>query len=161
MPGLYASAAEFGALAQRLKDAGETGLRRRMYKAISDAGEPLAAKLKNPGHLYPYMPDRYADILAADLVVKVYKRAGANPSVTVRADTPLPRNRAVVKINDGILRHPVFATDLVDRRDWTWVTQYKAMVPGFFDSAVDEVRPQILASVTAALRDTRDQIAGK
>jgi hypothetical protein len=161
MPGLYASAAEFGALAQRLKDAGETGLRRRMYKAISDAGEPLAAKLKDPGHLKPYMPDRYALILAADLVVRVYKRAGANPSVSVRADTPRPRNRAVIKINAGLLRHPVFASRFTPRRDWEWKDQYKAMMPGFFDSAVDEVRPQILASVADALRDTRDQIAGK
>lgn len=159
MPGLHASVAEFAALAQRLKDEGETGLRRRMYKAISDAGEPLAAKLKDPGHLDPYMPDRYAAILADDLVVKVYKRAGVNPSIRVIADTPRPRNRAVVKINDGMLRHPVFARGL--RSDWTWRTQFKAMLPGFFDSAVDEVRPQIFADVDAALRDARDQIAGK
>jgi hypothetical protein len=151
MPGLHGSA-DFAALARRLKDAGETGLRRRLYKAISDSADPLARKLRSAAYLKPYMPDRYAETLAADLAVTVYKRAGANPSISVRAESPRPRNRKVIQVNAGLLRHPLFG----DREHW--YLQLRGMRPGFFDDAVAETGQQIKDSIGRAMDDTARQI---
>lgn len=153
MPALHGTA-EFAALAQRLKDAGETGLRRRLYKAISDAADPLAKELKSAEHLKPYMPDRYAAVLAADLNVTVYKRAGASPRIQVVAESYRPRNRKVIQINQGILRHPLFG----NREHW--YPQLKAMKEGFFTDAVKEHGQQIRDGIGQAMDDTARAITG-
>lgn len=151
------AATEFLALARALTEAGETGLKREMYKAISDAAQPLADVLKNAEYLHPYMPDRYADVLAADMDVRVYKRAGANPHINVTAESYRPRNRKVIQVNAGLLRHPVFARG--PRADWTWRSQEgKGMKPGFFDDAVAKAGDQVREGMAAAMDETSRQI---
>ena len=51
-------------LAARLKEAGETGLKRELQKNIRNAAQPLAREIASLGHLIPYIPDRYAAVLS-------------------------------------------------------------------------------------------------
>lgn len=155
-----AGAEEFARLARRLKDMGETGLRAELTRAVNDAAEPFARQVSNASYLYPYMPNRYADVLAGDERVSTLKRTGLSAyGVAVRLQGRLHR-RQVQTLNRGIIRHPVFArSDLLPRQDWTWVTQTGGMKPGFFDDAIREHVPQIRDDIQAAIRRVRDKLA--
>src|SRR5260221_11519501 len=118
MADLSAGAAEFAALARRLKDAGETGLRKELYKAIDTAAQPLVREIGSVTHLMSYMPDRYAGVLASDLAVTVSKLTGRNPGVLVVAKGRVHDRRRVQQLNRGIIQHPLFGNN---RR---WFTQF-------------------------------------
>jgi hypothetical protein len=151
---LQAEAAEFRALAQRLKDAGEKGLRRELSKAIRDAVAPLKADILDPAHLDPYMPDNYVPALLRDLRVTTFSRAGLEAGVSVRAQARTPRGnyRQVVQLEEGSIRHPVFGNREV------WRTQFKGMRAGFFSDPVREHGPQIADAVVAAGHDVAQKI---
>src|SRR5258707_12676053 len=107
MAGITAGASEFAALSRRLKDAGEDGLRKELYKAIRAAGEPITREIKDVLHLRPYMPDRYADILAADISVSMFQRGSIrSPGVTIAARGRL-KKRKVVRLNQRVLTPPL------------------------------------------------------
>ena len=65
MPSSVTGAADFAELSARLKEAGATGLRRELYKAIDKSARDLAKEIGSAEHLYPYLPNPYADTLAA------------------------------------------------------------------------------------------------
>jgi hypothetical protein len=146
------AATEFEALARALKDAGETELRRELYKALNDAAKPVIRNIR--AGLGDYMPDRYAAVLDADLKLTVSKRTGTNPGVTLlgRAAAgygPGSRRsltgRKVKRVNAGLLTHPVFGNREV------WRTQTDGMKPGFFDAPVARSGPEVRRQIVAAL----------
>ena len=156
MPGSVTGTADFAALSARLKEAGATGLRRELYKAISKAGDDLAAEIASPQHLYPYLPDPYARVLAADLSVKVYKRGGANAHVTIRAEGREHKRKLVQLDERGVLVHPVFGGPI--RKDWTWREQFSHVRPGFFTDPCENAGPQVRDKILAAMRETARKI---
>jgi hypothetical protein len=147
MPGLQAGAADFAALSRRLKDAGERGLKRELYKAINDAAKPLAREIGRDEHLKPYMPDRYAAVLASDLAVTVSRLAGRNPGVRLIAKGRA-RGRKVQQLNAGIIEHPVFG----DRTRWR--RQLRGMKPGFFTDPAKASAPDVRDAIVAAMHET-------
>jgi hypothetical protein len=162
---LVQGAQAFQILAAHLKETGEGGLRRNLQKAIRDAAAPVARKIGSTEHLDPYLPDRYAAVLAADLKVTVHAQAGGtNPGITIMARAPTTSGgarggRAIRRINAGNLRHPVFADRTAPRRSWRWTDQ--DVRPRFFDDPPTEAAPQIRDKILAAMRDTCDQITRK
>src|SRR5258708_28216515 len=104
------------------------GRRGERLRAINGAAVPLAGEIQSFQHLAPYMPGRYAAVLAADVSVTAAKNLGTEPSVRIRAKGRTHR-RKVIRLNDGFLTHPLFG----DRE--LWFTQGPAaggMRPGFF-----------------------------
>src|SRR5258708_13550589 len=83
------------------------GLRRELLKSINEAAVPLAGEIQSFQHLAPYMPGRYAAVLAADVSVTAAKNLGTEPSVRIRAKGRTHR-RKVIRRNDGFLTHPLF-----------------------------------------------------
>jgi len=152
MPGSVTGTADFAALSARLKEAGATGLRRELYKAISKAGDDLAAEIASPQHLYPYMPDPYARVLASDLSVKVYKRGGSNAHVTIRAEGREHKRKLAQLDERGVLVHPVFGRG--PRRGWTWREQFSHVRQGFFTDPCEKAAPQVRDKILAAMRET-------
>jgi adenylosuccinate synthase len=149
---------DFARLAKRLKDAGETGLRRELNRRLNDAVKPFARDINAAEYLYPYMPNHYADMLAGDMKVTTTKRAtGYAYGVAVKVAGRMHK-RAVETLNRGILRHPVFAGSEIDRRDWKWVTQTASMRPGFFTDAVKEAAPEIRREMEDAIQIVADKI---
>lgn len=144
-------AEEFAALARRLREAGQTGLRRELYKAVSDAVKPLGTEIRSTDHLIPYVPHRYAPVLGGDLSVTTTKRTGRDPGVTIRARGRVHR-RKVVLLNEGVIQHPLFG----DRK--RWITQTRGMQPGFFNDPVNASAPRIKAAILAAMDDVARQI---
>lgn len=162
MPSSVTGAADFAALSARLKEA-DPRLRRELYKAIGKAADDLATEIASPAHLYPYMPDHYADTLASDLSVKVYKRGGSNAHVTLRAQSRDPRKRKLVQLDErGILVHPVFGQGGGGpgrhRRKWIWRAQFRSVRPGFFTDPVERAAPQVRKRIEAAMRETARKI---
>ena len=88
---------ELEALAVRLKAAGDEGkgLKRNLYKKMNESVQPLARKVADVEHLKPYLPDRYAAVLAADLGVRISKRFSGNPQIEVRAKARQHRRSCV------------------------------------------------------------------
>jgi hypothetical protein len=164
VPGSVTGAADFAELSARLKEAGATGLRRELYKAIGKAAADLAKEIASPQHLYPYMPDHYADELAGDLSVKVYKRGGSNAHVTLRAEAKTRKRKIAQLDGRGILVHPVFGKGGAGagphRKEWIWRTQFKSVMPGFFTDPVERCAPQVRKQIEAAMAETARKIEG-
>ena len=161
MPGFEEGAAEFADLAKNLLLVGQDGLKRELYKAVSDAAAPLAREIKSPVRLDEYLPKRYAYVLAAGLSVTTYKRTGTDPGVTVvaRAPTPGGGGRKVRAINDGLLRHPVFADRGAPRRSWRWRDQ--DVKPRWFDDPAEAAAPRVVAEVNAAVERIGEKALGR
>lgn len=145
---------DFAALSRRLKDAGETGLARALRKAITDAAAPVAREIADPAHLKPYMPDRYAAVLAADLKVSTLQAGSIrSPGVRIAAAGRL-RKRKVVRVNSGVLTHPLFG----DREKW--FDQAGGMLPGFFDDPCARAGPRVRDKILKAMHETAMKITG-
>jgi hypothetical protein len=141
------------ALAIRLKDAGDEGkgLRRELMKQLDDAAKPLVREIADLAHLKPYMPARYAGVLAGDLAVGSQRIFASNPRVSIRAKARAHR-RKVRQVDAGILQHPLFG----DRE--RWFRQTDGMRPGFFTDPCERATPQIREHVLAALTETEKKI---
>jgi len=154
-------AAELRGLSLRLKAAGTEGqgLRRKLYKQMNEAVKPLARKIADVEHLKPYMPDRYAAVLAADLTARITKNFSANPRIEVLAKAK-QHKRKVVLLDNGIINHPVYAQG--ERRTWRWSNaQTGGMKAGFFSDVVKEESPQIRDKILQAMTETAREITGK
>jgi hypothetical protein len=141
------------ALSARLRQMGTDGqgLRRELLKSLNDAAVPLAREIQSFQHLAPYMPDRYAAVLASDIEVTAAKNLGAEPSVRIRAKGRTHR-RKVVRLNEGFLTHPLYG----NRQHW--FTQTGGMRPGFFFDPAEKAAPEIKDRVLAALAETARKI---
>jgi hypothetical protein len=142
-------------LAARLKEAGDEGrgFRRELMSQLTEAAKPLVREIADPAHLRPYMPDRYADVLATDLSVGVQRILTSNPRVSIRAKART-RRRKVRELDAGTIQHPLFG----NRRDW--FKQTGGMRPGFFSDPCEKATPQIREHVLAALTETERKITG-
>jgi len=147
-------------LAARLKDAGDEGkgFKRELMKQLTEAAEPLAREIASVEHLKPYMPDRYAGVLAADLGVTTQRLFGASPRISVVAKAR-EHKRKIALIEDGVINHPIFAQGL--RKTWDWVNgQTAGMRPGFFSDPCEKAAPEIREHVLEAMDETARKITG-
>jgi hypothetical protein len=154
-------AMELRALSVRLKAAGleGQGLRRKLYKQMNDSVKPLAEKVADVEHLKPYMPDRYAAVLAEDLGVRITKAYSANPRIEVLAKAR-QHKRKVVMLDAGRINHPIFAQG--PRRGWSWSNaQTGGMKAGFFSDVVKDESPRIRDQVLKAMTETAREVTGK
>jgi len=152
------AAREFADLAKNLREVGEEGMRRELFRAVDEAANPLAAAIGNVPHLRDYMPDRYADALARDLRISTRKTTGgADPGVTilVRAPTAGGSGRKVRQRNAGLIRHPLFG----DRG--RWFTQTAGMRPGFADDPVERAAPEVRDKILEAVHRITEQATGR
>jgi hypothetical protein len=145
---------DFAALSRRLREAGETGLARSLRKALKDAADPITSEIRDPAHVKRYMPDAYAAVLAADVKVTTTQRGSIrNPGVRIEA-VGREKKRKVVKVNAGVLTHPLFGD-----RD-RWFRQEDGMKAGFFTDPCDKSGPQVRDKILAAMHDTAMKITG-
>jgi hypothetical protein len=148
-------------LAARLKDAGTEGMgfRKELMRQLTEAAKPLAREIGSVEHLKPYMPDRYAAVLAADLDVKTERHVlSTNPSVTIRARAR-DHERKLGVLERGLINHPVYARG-PNRRKWAWKNgQTGGMRPGFFREACERAAPDVRERMLIAVAETAKKIA--
>lgn len=150
MPGT-SDAEAFAALARRLKEAGERGLRDELYSRINDSAGPVARQIEDVGHLADYMPNRYAPVLAGDLTAGVSKLTGRNPGVVIRARSR-QRRRKLRQLDAGIIQHPLFGNPE------HWYTQTSGMRAGFFTDPAQHSAPQVREAILSAMAETARKI---
>jgi hypothetical protein len=152
---------ELRGLALRLKAAGNDGkgLKKNLYKKMNEAVVPLADKVTSVEHLRKYLPNRYADTLAADLSARISKGFFAQtPRIEVIAKGRQHR-RKVVLLDSGLINHPVYARGT--RVTWNWSnSQTGGMHPGFFSDAVKDETPQMRDKILQAMTETAREITG-
>jgi hypothetical protein len=147
------------ALSARLRQMGPAGqgLRRELLQALNEAAKPLAREIADVAHLKPYMPDRYAGILATDLTVAVKQSFAQEPKVTLRATAVREKRRKVRWLDDGFINHPIYARG--ERKMWRWSNaQTGGMKAGFFSDPCDRAAPQVREKVLQAMTETARKI---
>lgn len=151
MPDVQIEGAEqLGRLAKRLKDAGDKGLQRELYAAIARAMKPLRARL--PDSARSTLPRRGGlGELVAKSQFRTVRRSGARTAgVRLQAKNP---NLQLRKIDDGKVRHPVFARE---GRPRVWVVQ--PVTPGWFTKPAEEDAPLARAEIEHAMQDIAERI---
>ncbi len=155
MSDLAAGADAFRLLATRLRDLGETGLRRDLSKAVSDAARPVLGEVRTelPGH----MPNRYARTLDEDLQLTLSQRTNADtPGVTLRATTRgRGGRRRIRRLDSGVLAHPLFG----NRRHW--YEQASHVSAGFFTGPAQDSAPRVRDAILHAMHDVAAKVLGK
>ena len=155
MAGLADAADELEALAFRLRRAGDTELVREVTRAMRDAVVPVQAEIR--AGLKPHLPDRYAEELDADLRLGTNVRTtGSDPGVSITGQTLSGKNRALRKIDAGILRHPVYGNREVWRDQ-----ELPSVEPGWFTGPAEAAAPRVRAGIERALEDVANRAAGR
>ena len=155
MGDVSAGADDFRLLAIRLKNAGETGLRRELDKAINDAAKPILTQIRTglPDHL----PDPYAAVLDEDLRMGLSRRTNIDtPGITLQATTRgIGGRRRIRRLDDtGVLWHPFFG----DRKRWYGQTSH--VKAGWFTDAPSHSAPQVRDAILSAMHDVASRVTG-
>lgn len=151
--------AQLRALGARLKAAGPEGrgLYKELDKALTEAARSLAQEVTSAGHLMPYLPDRYAAVLAGDLGWRVTTVFGSDPRVQLRVSAR-EHKRKIGLLNQGTINHPVYPQG--PRKRWNWKNrQTGGMRPGWFDDACRDAAPDARDKVMKAIAETARKIA--
>lgn len=139
------------ARALNAQGSGGLGLKRELRRNIEDAAEPLVNEVRDQIALY--LPDRYAAVLARDLVVKQsWSTRGASAGLKLTGHAKgITRRRHVRQINLGNLRHKVYGNPTV------WVDQ--SVRPGFWDDPLTGSREKVATAIRRAIQRAARQIS--
>jgi hypothetical protein len=144
------TADELARLSAALREAGETEWRKQVTQGIKRAAEVTLQEIRKS--LRPHLPDRYADVLNADLRLTVSVKTGVTDPGVFIVGNPITKKRKLNVINAGNLRHPVFADRAAPRRSWDWKDQMEPSVhPGWFSDPCEASRPEVRKEIEAAL----------
>jgi hypothetical protein len=143
------AAAELQLLAARLADAGETGLREELLRAVTDSAAPAVEAVRQG--LPAYMPDPYAAVLEPDLQLSVRRGVAAQSTPSVRI-TARAGSRKIRRLEGGVLAHPLFG----DRKKW--FNQTSHVVAGFFSGPISKQAPAIRERIQQAVDRTAAKV---
>ena len=143
---------EFAAISRRLKEAGATDLQRELSRAVVKALTPLKKEL--PKSALARLPSRGG---LAEQIAKTRFRVRRSASVQRPGLRLEARNvYDLIRLDDGTLRHPVFADSSEARQSWTWVDQ--KVSPGWFTEPANAAAPKIRAEIRRAMQAVADKI---
>lgn len=158
---------DLASLQRALRQVGDDGLGKQMSKQLRAATRPLAKEIR--AEVPKAMPSGYAPVLSKSLRFRqAIKESRSTAQVTYRVyGDGQKERRDVIRLNQGVLRHPVFgrtrplkrhaihrATSMVN----PWVAQ--KVRPGFVDRPVDRLSPQVGRQMEAVLDYVADQLKG-
>ena len=145
-------AAELESVARACRAAADTDLHRELTRGFRDAVEPVIPRIRDG--LRPKLPDRYAEVLDADLRLSVNVRTtGSDPGVSLTAQTRSGRGRKLSRLDSGLLTHPVYG----NREKW----ETQQVTPGWFTGPATDAEPQVVQQLEAALERVADEIDRK
>ena len=153
MAGLNNVASELESIARELRRQADGELFRELTGAMRRGVEPAKEQIR--AGLKPHLPDRYAEVLAADLDLAVsVSTAGREPGVSLIARTRSGKRRSLRRIDTGQLRHPGPGNDREH-----WYTQ--EVHPGWFTGPARDADPEVTRNLEAALERVADQVDRK
>ena len=150
---LKVTAAEFGATARKLKEAGDKGMRAQLFKAVNAAAKPLRDAAPDAARKGIGNKHGFGERVASELKTTVRKKTGSNPSVTIQArrgKSPLGR------LNQGVLRHPLYGRwKANDGHPTAYTTKIDA---GWWEDELSKHAPEARRQIEQAVQDIRKQI---
>ncbi len=146
---LTGGAADLLALSKRLKQTGETELRKEFHKAVREAAKPLARKVKAEA---PKRIPRHRGGIGEH-----YGKKKVEPSVRTGATTAgvslrMPKTDPRVDAQ-GRIFHPVFGRRVGVGGKPIGQVQIVPGVKGFFSEAAKEAAPEVVDGILAVIRD--------
>lgn len=152
MTDVAGAAQEFRDLAVTLRLIGEDELRAELYRAISDAAQPVLSDIRQG--IPDYMPNRYAATLSADLSLTSSKHTGTDPGVLLLGRVRGAKKRRLRRLDAGILAHPLYG----DREHWFYQgPEGGGMRPGFFTRPAEDAEPKVREAIVAAMHYIADK----
>ena len=152
MPGLDDAASELESISRHLRRAGEDELVREVTSAMRRAVDPVRQDIRDG--LKPKLPDRYAEVLDADLALSVSVRTGErDPGVTLKATTRSGQRRRIRRLDSGILAHPLYGR----RRHW----YDQPVQDGWFTGPAEDSLLKVREEIERALEDVAAKAASK
>lgn len=140
-------AAQLGALAKVLKDAGDKDLRKELLRGLQKAGRPLKAAAKEAAVKGLPSSGGLNDYVAAGQFAVRTRTGARNPGIRLVGKK---KGHDIRATDRGRLRHPVWG------HDW-WVTQ--DIKPGWWTDAMTSDR--VLAPVRRDVLDAMQAVAAK
>lgn len=144
---------KFARVSKDLKNAGDKELRKELYRGINRAVKPLTKSVKDS--TTDYLPRRYAVELSKSLRIRASRRTGKNPGIRLiaKAKTPGGKDRDLVSLNRGRLRHPLYGS----RKHW-----YDQKVsPNFWDDPLLKGVSDARKEIVKTLDDVAKKLARK
>lgn len=150
------SVADFRLLQIRLKETGQVGLRKNMSKTIVTATAPARQAVK--AELEQIMPrgGGLNEYLAKSQITTSVLTGPRSAGVVLRGRTAAGARRDKGQfrlINQGMIRHPVFADKSKARKDWHWVTQ-TGLPAGWWEGTLRNFGPLVEAALIASMNAT-------
>lgn len=144
---------KLGALSDALRRYGTVELEKELFQGITRAVDPLVKAVK--ASLKGYLPNRYAEAVATSLVERAVRLAGSNPGIrlTASAKTPKGKQRDLVGLNKGRLRHPLYGD-----RQWWYDQDVKK---GFWDEPLLDESDAVREELVKVLDNIARELAGK
>lgn len=145
--------AQLREVALRLKLAGDVELKKAMYRNLRAATEP--ARKAVVAEERAVLPKRGGlNEWVAETKVGHRTLIGARTAGITLVQSRKGRTRPhdLRKMNEGHLRHPVYADPSKSRRQWTWVEQ--DIPSGWWDRPLLASRPIVLAACLHAMHET-------
>lgn len=123
---------------------------RLLNEGLENAGEVVAKEIRTSSD--PYMPAGYEKVFASSMVTKVslvLRGAHRRASVAVRAFGRRGHERQVEKLEQGMLKHPVFT-----RSVWVW----QKIRAGFVSEPAARAIPEATQEIDKACNKITDKI---
>lgn len=158
MAGLSDAASELESIARHLRAAGDGELVRELNRAMRRAVDQVPDEVR--AGLKPHLPDRYAEVLGADLQIGISVRTNErNPGVSITGRTLSGggKGRKLARLDAGLISHPVYG----NREHWATQGPGHGMEPGWFSGPAEAAAPRVRAEIERALEDIAAKAAGK
>src|SRR5262249_36543732 len=140
-------------LSRRLKEAGDKGTQRELGKAITTSLAPVKAAL--PDSARATLPKSGG--LAEKNATSKFTLNRRTRAKTYGVRLTAKNTYSLQPIDQGVLRHPVYAKPTESRKQWTWVNQ--TVTAGWFSTVILKNAPQIRAEIQAAMDAIAKRIA--
>lgn len=152
MPIKIDGADQLAELERKLTRLAETGMAESLNDAIAEGVKPFDQALKQSA--LALLPKRGGlNRSVADSIESVPQRLPKGLRVVSRGKG---RAHDLMRLDRGLLRHPVFAKPSQGRREWQWVNQ--AIKPQFWRQAVAASEVQVRKSMVKAMDDIAQKL---
>lgn len=156
-------AAQLEALGRRLKAAGggamdlgaARSLKNELLRGIRNSNKGTIKKIRDAARSELPHSGGLADRVAASSIGTRTRLSGQQAGVTITGTNKNIKN--LRKIDEGALRHPVFAR-AENRKHWAWASQ--SVRPGWFSKSIEADLPHIRTEIEKAMSDVTRKIEG-
>jgi len=153
------------AVRKALRELGDKGLGQQLSRGLSRAVLPLRREIR--AEAVTKMPSGYGPLLSKSLRFRQSTRTSRREGQVIErvyGDGKTER-RDVIRLDQGILRHPVFGRTRPLKRHSVWRATSKrnpwvaqAVEKGFASATVERMQPEIATAMQAVLDEVADKI---